>query len=335
MTENKDKQPAAEEKAKERNWISASLWADKEDIRKGAERYGEVKWYKSARFWPSMLVLILTWIGAAVTGSYLEAVGVSVILCPLCYLNVKGYRWSLLLFAALYTFDRVSVLYMRAESGQASGSGLWWLLIWWLVIVGATLTAFRIENYRHKHNLAGRGHYVKDTLIALAFPVVLIASFMAYNIFMYKSSLTDEQRKALAFSYGFISRNTDGVINYCLGSGVELQKFPEQFRQTYADEITKVNDWLEKDEIFKSGMEASLQENKEMLYEVFENGRKDLIRLTIAEETGEKPENLVWKTEYDRMISPVEYCKLMDESFEIMNSTGFFDSFVETVKTLQ
>ena len=62
MTENKDKQPAAEEKAKERNWISASLWADKEDIRKGAERYGEVKWYKSARFWPSMLVLILTWI---------------------------------------------------------------------------------------------------------------------------------------------------------------------------------------------------------------------------------------------------------------------------------
>ena len=61
MTENKDKQPAAEEKAKERNWISASLWADKEDIRKGAERYGEVKWYKSARFWPSMLVLILTW----------------------------------------------------------------------------------------------------------------------------------------------------------------------------------------------------------------------------------------------------------------------------------
>lgn len=26
MTENKDKQPAAEEKAKERNWISASLW---------------------------------------------------------------------------------------------------------------------------------------------------------------------------------------------------------------------------------------------------------------------------------------------------------------------
>lgn len=42
MTENKDKQPAAEEKAKERNWISASLWADKEDIRKGAERYGEV-----------------------------------------------------------------------------------------------------------------------------------------------------------------------------------------------------------------------------------------------------------------------------------------------------
>ena len=143
MTENKDKQPAAEEKAKERNWISASLWADKEDIRKGAERYGEVKWYKSARFWPSMLVLILTWIGAAVTGSYSEAVGVSVILCPLCYLNVKGYRWSLLLFAALYTFDRVSVLYMRAESGQASGSGLWWLLIWWLVIVGATLTAFR------------------------------------------------------------------------------------------------------------------------------------------------------------------------------------------------
>ena len=129
MTENKDKQPAAEEKAKERNWISASLWADKEDIRKGAERYGEVKWYKSARFWPSMLVLILTWIGAAVTGSYSEAVGVSVILCPLCYLNVKGYRWSLLLFAALYTFDRVSVLYMRAESGQASGSGLWWLLM--------------------------------------------------------------------------------------------------------------------------------------------------------------------------------------------------------------
>lgn len=168
MTENKDKQPAAEEKAKERNWISASLWADKEDIRKGAERYGEVKWYKSVRFWPSTLVLILTWIGAAVTGSYSEAVGVSVILCPLCYLNVKGYRWSLLLFAALYTFDRFLVLYMRAESGQISGSGLWWLLIWWLVIVGATLTAFRIENYRHKHNLAGRSHYVKDTLIALS-----------------------------------------------------------------------------------------------------------------------------------------------------------------------
>lgn len=84
-----------------------------------------------------MLVLILTWIGAAVTGSYSEAVGVSVILCPLCYLNVKGYRWSLLLFAALYTFDRVSVLYMRAESGRFG--------------FGAVVAADLVAGYRRRY----------------------------------------------------------------------------------------------------------------------------------------------------------------------------------------
>lgn len=335
MTENNDKQPAAGERAMERNWISASLWADKEDIRKGAERYDEVKWYKSVRFWPLMLVLVLTWAGTAVTKNYLDALGATVLLCPLCYLNVKGYRWSLLLFAALYTFDRVSILYMKAESGQASGSGLWWLLIWWLVIVGATLTAFRIENYRHKHNLAGRGHYVKDTLIALSFPVVLIALYVAYNFFTYKSPLTEEQQNELSFSYAVIHRNTDGISDYCRGYGVELKNFPQQFLQTYADEIATVNEWMEKDGIFKGAMDASLQQNRKTLLEIFDDERRALISMAVAEESGEDPENLVWKAEYEQLMSPADYCRLMDMSFEKGKANGFFDGFVEAVNALR
>ena len=60
MTENKGKQPAAEEKAKERNWISASLWADKEDIRKGAERYGDGKLFGGGRRFRYLMSAVLS-----------------------------------------------------------------------------------------------------------------------------------------------------------------------------------------------------------------------------------------------------------------------------------
>ena len=127
MTENNDQQQP-EAKKKNRLWMSAALWADREYIRESAENYQQTKWYASSRFWPAALVLILTWVSAVVVGNYENAAIYSFVLCPLLYLNVKGYRWSLLLFALLYTIDKAGALYMNLNNPKVKSDHLNYLV---------------------------------------------------------------------------------------------------------------------------------------------------------------------------------------------------------------
>ena len=216
MEENKT--PAATEKSRDRHWVSTILWSDKEMIRQAAETYDQVKWYKAPRFWPVALVFVLTWISGIVSGKYMDALGASLFLCPLCYLNVKGYRWSILLFAAIYTFEKAYFIHLAVMERSTTNPVV--ILIWWLVIAGTSLAAFRIENYRHKHNLAGRGRYLRDALIAIACSAAILVLGSVYFAFYYNSSLSAEQQRDVSFSYALITRYTDGIsapASNCIG----------------------------------------------------------------------------------------------------------------------
>ncbi len=330
MEENKT--PAATEESRDRNWVSMVLWSDKEVIRQAAETYDQVKWYKASRFWPIALVFVLTWISGIVSGEYMNAFGASLFLCPLCYLNVKGYRWSILLFTAIYTFEQAYAVYIGIMERGTPHPVI--ILIWWLLIAGSSLTAFRIENYRHKHNLAGRGHYLRDALIAIACLAAVWVSGIVYFIF-YNGSLSEEQQRDVSFSYAFIIRHTDGISAYCRQHGVTLQKFPARFKENYAREIAVVDDWLNKDEMFKMSLEEYLKENQAELFDMYEKERKYLITRTLAKQTETKADDFVWKEEYDRLLSAEEYCKTVDESFDAMKSSAMFDIFTETVAKLE
>ena len=330
MEENKT--PAATEESRDRNWVSMVLWSDKEVIRQAAETYDQVKWYKASRFWPIALVFVLTWISGIVSGEYMNAFGASLFLCPLCYLNVKGYRWSILLFTAIYTFEQAYAVYIGIMERGTPHPVI--ILIWWLLIAGSSLTAFRIENYRHKHNLAGRGHYLRDALIAIACSAAVWVSGIVYFIF-YNGSLSEEQQRDVSFSYAFIIRHTDGISAYCRQHGVTLQKFPARFKENYAREIAVVDDWLKKDEMFKMSLEEYLKENQAELFDMYEKERKYLITRTLAKQTETKADDFVWKEEYDRLLSAEKYCKTVDESFDAMKSSAMFDIFTETVAKLE
>ena len=330
MEENKT--PAATEESRDRNWVSMVLWSDKEVIRQAAETYDQVKCYKASRFWPIALAFVLTWISGIVSGEYMNAFGASLFLCPLCYLNVKGYRWSILLFAAIYTFEKAYFVYLAVMERSTTNPVV--VLIWWLLIAGSSLTAFRIENYRHKHNLAGRGHYLRDALIAIACLAAVWVSGIVYFIF-YNGSLSAEQQRDVSFSYAFIIRHTDGISAYCRQHGVTLQKFPARFKENYAREIAVVDDWLNKDEMLKMSMEEYLKENQAALFDVYEKERKYLITRTLAEQTETKMDDFVWEEEYDRLFSAEEYCKTVDESFDAMKSSAMFDIFTATVAKLE
>ena len=331
MEENKT--PAATEKSRDRHWVSTILWSDKEMIRQAAETYDQVKWYKAPRFWPVALVFVLTWISGIVSGKYMDALGASLFLCPLCYLNVKGYRWSILLFAAIYTFEKAYFMYLAVMERSTTNPVV--VLIWWLFIAGSSLTAFRIENYRHKHNLAGRGHYLRDALIAITCSAAILVLGSVYFAFYYNSSLSAEQQRDVSFSYAFIIRHTDGISAYCRQHGVTLQKFPARFKENYAREIAVVDDWLNKDEMLKMSMEEYLKENQAALFDVYEKERKYLITRTLAEQTETKMDDFVWEEEYDRLFSAEEYCKTVDESFDAMKSSAMFDIFTATVAKLE
>lgn len=330
MEENKT--PAATEESRDRNWVSMVLWSDKEVIRQAAETYDQVKWYKASRFWPIALVFVLTWISGIVSGEYMNAFGASLFLCPLCYLNVKGYRWSILLFTAIYTFEQAYAVYIGIMERGTPHPVI--ILIWWLLIAGSSLTAFRIENYRHKHNLAGRGRYLRDALIAIACSAAVWVSGIVYFIF-YNGSLSEEQQRDVSFSYAFIIRHTDGISAYCRQHGVTLQKFPARFKENYAREIAVVDDWLKKDEMFKMSLEEYLKENQAELFDVYEKERKYLITRTLAKQAETKADDFVWKEEYDRLLSAEKYCKTVDESFDAMKSSAMFDIFTETVAKLE
>ena len=233
-----------------------------------------------------------------------------------------------MLFAAIYTFEKAYFIYLAVMERSTTNPVI--ILIWWLVIVGTSLAAFRIENYRHKHNLVGRGRYLRDALIAIACSAAILVLGSVYFAFYYNSSLSAEQQRDVSFSYALITRYTDGISAYCRQHGVTLQKFPARFKENYAREIAVVDDWLNKDEMLKMSMEEYLK-----LFDVYEKERKYLITRTLAEQTETKMDDFVWEEEYDRLFSAEEYCKTVDESFDAMKSSAMFDVFTATVAKLE
>ncbi len=329
MTENNDQQQPEIKKEQNRNWMSATLWADREDIRESAENYQQTKWYASLRFWPAALVLILTWVAAVITDNYENAIAYSFVLCPLLYLNVKGYRWSLLLFALLYTVDKAGALYMDLGNPKSTPIVA---VIWWIIIVGATLSAFRIENYRHKHKMAGRANYGRDLAVVLAF---LGVSFVGGYFYLFNGRLTVEQKGKTAFSYGVIERYSNVIGRYCHAQGVDLKKLPEQFRTTYQAEIATVEKWVNKDRLFKTQLENILENYKKSIDQEFDDERKFLILLELANQEGKNVNDLAWKPEYDQLLSPQEYCEFMDDNFDLFEKSGSFEEFVQSARDLE
>ncbi len=329
MTENNDQQQPEAKKEKNRLWMSAALWADREDIRESAENYQQTKWYASLRFWPAALVLILTWVSAVIVGNYASAIAYSCVLCPLLYLNVKGYRWSLLLFALLYTIDKAGALYMDLDNPKSNPIIL---IIWWVIIVGATLSAFRIENYRHKHQMAGHANYGRDLAVVLAF---LGLSFAGGYFYLFNNRLTVEQRGKIAFSYGVVERYSNLIGRYCHAQGVDLKKLPEQFHTAYQTEIAAVEKWVNKNQSFKTQLGNILENYKKSIDQEFDDERKLLIMLELAHQEGKDVNDLAWKPEYDRLLSPQEYCEFVDDNFDLFEQSGSFEEFVQSVRDLE
>lgn len=332
MAEDKNQHPDSVEKKGERNWISAALWADETEIRRAAENYDQVKWYRSVRIFPSALILVMTWLAALLTGNYWDALGVSMILCPLAYLNLKGYRWSFLLLIAFYTLDRIYAFYAGIELDEKINPVV--MMIWWVIIVGGSLTAFRIESYRIKHNLVGRRHYLKDTLITLAFPLILFVSLAIY-LYNYRSPLPAEQKENLFDAYVTIVKHTTGLETYCSRQGVTMQQYPQQFMKTYANEIALVEHWMEKDWHYKMAVEDEVNDQQSGIMELINYDRQSMIAFAIRSKNGIAPEDFEWKEEYDQELSGKDYCELMDKYFESMKAMGRFNAFVKRVELLK
>lgn len=309
--------------------LKGLLYPDNQSVRQKAEQYGQVPWYFSLRFLP--IVVWAIW-GTADTVYALEKSAdrwnavffMMMTMLPLIYLGVKGYRW-VLLFDALYI-----------ACNLAAGLWLWLngLLEQYAVIstiatgifVFPVITAFRIENYRVKNKLVSERKYLPDVLKALLLVVVVFGMAVLCGIVVADREF-DKAKESLLEKKVMIFIHTDGITEYCRRQGVKLTKYPQRFREEHAVQIAAVKEWIDKTVFLQSAIDKMEKEIiPKDLDAKFDRYRHSVIIMQLRKKHNIPAGEFVWKDEYDTLMSRTEYCRFLDDNYELFKGLGLFES---------
>lgn len=305
------------------------LYPDGQSVRQKAEQYGQVRWYLSLRFVP--IVVWAIW-GTADAVYALEKPAdkwnavffMMMTMLPLIYLGVKGYRW-VLLFDALYI-----------ACNLAAGLWLWLngLLEQYAIIstiaagvfVLPVITAFRIENYRVKNKLAPKKKCLSDILKAFLLAAAVFGTATACGIVVADREF-DKAKENLLEKEVMIFIHTDGVTEYCRRQGVKLTKYPQRFSEEHAAQIAAVQDWIDKTVFLRTAIDKMEKEIiPKDLDAKFDRYRHSIIVMQLRKKHDIPAGEFVWKDEYDTLMSRTEYCRFLDDNYELFKSLGLFES---------
>ena len=316
------------------------LWDSSETIAQKAQNYNARHWYKSCRFVPMFFYLILNILGALITTelgiSSAVFVGlvffVGLVVFPFMFFAAKGYRWMILGSIILICWDRASNFQDIRNMGM---SFLVAHLFIWFLFVRYLVRAFRIENYRQKNGLAERKSYGKDILIFLGVVVLLFIAFLASGFVAYKRESLDPENTKKVHAMMTIYMNTNAVKEYCQKQGVDLISYPAEFSEKFAPQISALNQIMAQDPKKKEMLEKRMKSYN--FEQIIEDERKYIIMMRVARENTNQnqPQSFEWNDSYNQIITPQNYCKMIDASFPERYNSGYFASFEELVNEMQ
>ena len=139
------------------------------------------------------------------------------------------------------------------------------------------------------------------------------------NPFTHAAQLTDDQVMNIGNSVTFIYRNTETLPNICAQQGYTMQKYPNDFRQYFAENIRNLETFLEQQGtniqairpfILSETSESYLAQS---VYEELEQLRKFNILSFLAEQERKPFAEMVWDDKYDSMLTLYHICEDYDE----------------------
>ncbi len=286
----------AKSKDDKKCWWQKLYWSD-ESIKKAAENYNNIPWYKSPRYGIAFIVVFHLLTGFLVSSANMATIfSALMIFAPLVYLIVRGYRPFLAIFLVYYTIDTVFTVYMVGFVGLS-------LAVWWVVTMYLIVVSYKIQNAREK--VANKKQYTIDSLVAL----FLLALF-AVSGFV----LQQKQQEAKEFMYWnwFIYRSTQGVVDYCQEYQVDVTGYAKDFNKKYASQIEYVHSNISKYGLNPQSLYKDIGMSDEMIKSLvasyYDRLYKTLISSVVIEQGQINPQNFVWKDEYYNILPKSGFC---------------------------
>lgn len=165
---------------------------------------------------------------------------------------------------------------------------------------------------------------------------VIIGALLNLNYWingvLFPPKLTDEQADKVARSVIFIYRHTNGYTEGCAHTGYVLQKYPDDFKAYFADDIAKLNNDLRR---YGYTLEAAeniiitpeLRENivKDTYAELY-NWKKAETISVVAEKRGDLENEVEWNESLDNLIPMYNVCSHFDkEGLDMLLHTQYKD----------
>ena len=214
---------------KKRNWFSAILWPDSKTIKESVNDYDKTPWYLSLRFVLLCFVSCSFLLTAIIFGQILECVLSIILLIPLGYFVMRGYRFSYVLIGLIKLYDSVLRLFGNGPF-HVSGSLVWSVLVWTAIWLGLCISCYRIETLRR----IKKPDTNKITVLDKVFFCVLglFASLMVYGIYYERT----DPKIQLENKYGI--QNVE-VVEDLYMHVVSIPQLCESSWQKAADEYNK------------------------------------------------------------------------------------------------
>ncbi|MBR2136436.1 MAG: hypothetical protein IJ852_00545 [Alphaproteobacteria bacterium] len=295
------------------------LWDSQEKIRRLAENYSQIPWYKSTRFGAvfcyALLLFAATVLDLGFKGNLHYTVmfiwGCLVVIIPVIYLGTKGYRW-LLFLVALSLIGGILNLALHAYFWIH-----WLFALVLLYLFRQTIKAFRIENYRIKNNLSAKKPIIKDILISIILP--LTGAFLTaagFAIHEYNQIESEQRKQEMFLLVGTVYNHTTGLVKYCQTAGYTIIRYDRAFKEKFSAAVQRAEESLPLLGL-KAASLSEIKDIDQISYDAWQSDRRRLIAHHIMEEQGLSADNFVWLDIYDQRMPIAEFCRMLDENADM------------------
>ena len=162
-----------------RDLLSKIFWPHKQVIQKSVGKYDKTPWYSSVRFALLCFVVITVPIAAVLSHDLWGILGMIIMMIPMGYFVMRGYRFAYVALGCFRLFDTVITIPSLVTNDKIGLMVL--MLIWTAIWVCLCITCYRIETLRREKRENIKRVTTLDKVLFVV--LVLVTAFFAYGIY--------------------------------------------------------------------------------------------------------------------------------------------------------